>query len=440
VGKAAVKYFDQIEHASRTDVGVRRNHNQDSCSSVLAKDQREWRTKGHVFMVADGMGAHAVGEMASAMACQIIPLTFQKLAPDGVVNAMRKAFDEANASIHERGQANKEFQGMGTTGTALVLRPDGAWIAHCGDSRAYRIRNGQMEQLSFDHSLLWEKARRQGVKPEELTDVPHNVIVRSLGPDPTVEIDIQGPHPVEDGDIYLVCSDGLSGPLSDLEMGAVAEALPPKEASQLLIDLANLRGGPDNISVVIVRINFGKTKVKRDDDDGPQRPPWYQRIPWPLSVLIGGFLLAGAAAALSYNQLPQVGFYVFIFAALAIVGGIAGLFIYQKQEKERQEREPEFRPRLKVYRQTECKIDNGLLEKLQNVEAALLQQASEKQWELDWDVHRKHHQLFEKLLAQGNVAAAFRECCRAVRPLTEALAQYRHKEERFQPNWDKSVR
>jgi serine/threonine protein phosphatase PrpC len=438
-----VKFFDQIEHASRTDVGVRRNHNQDSCTAILAKDQHEWREKGHVFMVADGMGAHAVGEMASAMACQIIPLTFQKHAADNVVNALRKAFAEANSSIHERGQANKEFQGMGTTGTALILRPDGAWLAHCGDSRAYRIRNGVIEQLSFDHSLLWEKARRQGVKPEELTDVPHNVIVRSLGPDPQVETDIQGPHPLEDGDIFLLCSDGLSGPLTDPELGAVAGSLPPKEACHLLVDLANLRGGPDNISVVIARVNFNKSKKKRrddEDDDGPSKPSLLRRIPWPLSVLLLGFAMAGGAAAFAYFELPWAGFLFLLLAALAIAGGIVGLFIYQKQERERAEREPPaYRPRLQIYRQTQCLINDALMEKLQGVETALLQQATEKQWELDWDAQRRHHGLFEKLLAQGNLAGAFRECCRAVRPLTEALAHHRNKEEKFQPNWDKTA-
>ncbi len=156
-------YFDQVEHATRTDVGVRRSHNQDSHTVLMATDEETWLDRGHVFLVADGMGAHAVGEMASAMACNIIPHTFHKYASDGVVPALRKAFQEANSSIHERGQQNREFQGMGTTSTALVLRPDGAWIGHVGDSRAYRIRSGKVEQLSFDHSLLWEKARRQNV-------------------------------------------------------------------------------------------------------------------------------------------------------------------------------------------------------------------------------------------------------------------------------------
>jgi protein phosphatase len=430
-----VNNFDQVDHSSRTDVGVRRGHNQDAHTVMLAKDRRSWQEKGHVFVVADGMGAHAVGEMASAMACSIIPHTYHKYAEEGVVTALRKAFTEANAEIHQRGQQNREFEGTGTTGTALVLRSEGAWIGHVGDSRAYRIRGGRLEQLTFDHSLLWEKARRAGVSPEELKDVPHNVIVRSLGPDAEVEVDIQGPHPVEDGDTFLICSDGLSGPLTDAELFAVASVLPPAEACEMLVDLANLRGGPDNITVVIARV--GPSKSADEVDEGPKRPPLYRRIPWPLSILLLGVLLAGGAAALIYNKLPG-GPALFVLAALAIVGGMAGLFIYQVQEKRRREREPAYRPRTKVYRQAECRIDRTMLERMQQAEKALTQQAQERQWDLDWDKQRRHHALMEKLASQGNIAAAFRECCRAVRPLTDALQRHRQKEEKFKPLWDKT--
>src|SRR5262249_53382571 len=112
------------------------------------------------------MGAHAVGELASELAARIIPHTYQKHASQEGVPALRKAFIEANASIHAKGQQNPEFGGMGTTATALVLRPEGVWIGHVGDSRAYRIRGDKIEQMSFDHSLHWEMARRQDIDPE----------------------------------------------------------------------------------------------------------------------------------------------------------------------------------------------------------------------------------------------------------------------------------
>ena len=246
--------FDDIQHASLTDVGVRRSHNQDNHAILLATDEQQWQSRGHVFLVADGMGAHAVGELASALAVGIIPHTYDKYASQGTASALRKAFIEANASIHARGQQNREFEGMGTTATALVLRPDGAWVAHVGDSRAYRIRGGQVEQLSFDHSMVWEYARRQHMDPETVQGIPSNVIFRSLGPEPLVPIDIEGVRPLRQGDVFLLCSDGLSGKVSDCELGAVARVLPPAEACRFLVDLANLRGGPDNITVVIVRV------------------------------------------------------------------------------------------------------------------------------------------------------------------------------------------
>jgi protein phosphatase len=220
--------FDNIEHASLSDVGVRRSHNQDSLAVLLASDVDKWLAQGHLFLVADGMGAHAVGEKASELAASIIPHTYHKHAQQGPIPALRKAFSEANASIHSRGQANREFEGMGTTGTALVLRPEGAWLGHVGDSRTYRIRDGQIEQLTFDHSLVWVYARQQRIDPTTVQNIPSNVIVRSLGPEPLVQVDIEGPHPVQDGDIYVLCSDGLSGPVSDPEIGAVASTLPPE--------------------------------------------------------------------------------------------------------------------------------------------------------------------------------------------------------------------
>src|SRR6516164_7528174 len=140
--------FDQIEHAGLTDVGVRRSHNQDSHAMLLAGEYEQWRRGGHVFVVADGMGAHAVGELASELAAGIIPHTYHKYAAEGTAGALRKAFLEANASIHSRGQQNLDFKGMGTTSTVLLLLPEAAWLGHVGDSRAYRVRDGRIEQLT----------------------------------------------------------------------------------------------------------------------------------------------------------------------------------------------------------------------------------------------------------------------------------------------------
>src|ERR1700722_10241049 len=239
-GVGPVTLFDQIEHASLTDVGVRRNHNQDDLAVHLASDETQWEQRGHLFLVADGMGAHAVGEKASEQAASVVPHIYHKHLQEGPPSALRKAFVEANASIHACGQQNREFQGMGTTCSALLLRPEGAWIAHVGDSRVYRIRAGWIEQLTYDHSLVWEYARLKKMDPADVVDIPSNVIHRCLGPEPLVQVDVEGPHPVQPGDCYLICSDGLSGQVSDHEMGAVVSTHTPTEACRFLFYLANL--------------------------------------------------------------------------------------------------------------------------------------------------------------------------------------------------------
>jgi protein phosphatase len=250
-----VNWDDTIIDAAATDTGMRRSNNQDSHSVVRASTSETWKQRGHLFMVADGMGAHAVGELASKLACDNIPHNYNKTKTGSPAEAITKAYREVGALIHSRASANRDFQGMGTTCSTLLLLPDGALIAHVGDSRVYRVRNQRIDQLSFDHSLVWELVRRNHLSPEHANlAVPKNVITRSLGPDPSVEVDIEGPLAVTPNDTYLLCSDGLSGPVSDPELGAFAGNFHPVDACRYLVNLANLRGGPDNITVVVLHI------------------------------------------------------------------------------------------------------------------------------------------------------------------------------------------
>ncbi len=251
----AVNWDDVIIEAAATDIGMRRANNQDSHAMVRASNEEGWRQRGHVFLVADGMGAHAVGELASKMASDLIPHTYMKARSGTPAEAISKSFREVSALIHSRASANPDFTGMGTTSSALLLLPFGGLIAHVGDSRVYRIRNEVIDQLSFDHSLVWELMRRNHLSPgDQSHSIPKNVIMRSLGPEAEVEVDIVGPLEVRIGDVYLLCSDGLSGPVTDPEMGAFAANFHPREACKYLLNLANLRGGLDNITVLIVRI------------------------------------------------------------------------------------------------------------------------------------------------------------------------------------------
>jgi serine/threonine protein phosphatase PrpC len=265
----AVNWDDIIIEAAATDTGMRRANNQDSHSVVRASSIEMWRQRGHLFMVADGMGAHAVGELASKLACDNIPHNYAKNKTGAPAEAITKAFREVCALIHGKASANRDFQGMGTTCSTLLLLPEGALVAHVGDSRVYRIRANRIDQLSFDHSLVWELVRRNHLSSEHANiGVPKNVITRSLGPDTSVEVDIEGPLAVETGDVYLLCSDGLSGPIHDPEMGAFAANFHPRDACRYLINLANVRGGLDNITVVILRIGPWV-----EPDTGEHSPP-----------------------------------------------------------------------------------------------------------------------------------------------------------------------
>ncbi|MGE3819665.1 MAG: PP2C family serine/threonine-protein phosphatase, partial [Isosphaeraceae bacterium] len=155
-----MNWDDTILDASATDTGMRRSNNQDCHAVVRASNAEAWRQRGHLFMVADGMGAHAVGELASKMACDNIPFHYNRAKASSPTEAISKAYREVGALIHGRASANREFQGMGTTCTTLLLLREGAIIAHVGDSRAYRVRRGRIDQLSFDHSMVWELRKR----------------------------------------------------------------------------------------------------------------------------------------------------------------------------------------------------------------------------------------------------------------------------------------
>ena len=261
MAETSVNWESYVEHAALSDIGLRRSNNQDSMTTVLAKSGELWAQRGHLFMVADGMGAHAAGELASKMACDTVPLTYQKLIDEPAPLAIRKAIEDANGRIHSRGQANLDFRGMGTTCSVLLLSPQGAIIAHVGDSRVYRLRGNRpgspqvIEQLSFDHSLVWEMMATGKLRENEVPGyIPKNIITRSLGPSPHVEVDLEGPWPVAAGDTFLLCSDGLSGQVSDDEIGAILSTFSPAEAVRVLVDIANLRGGPDNITVIVARV------------------------------------------------------------------------------------------------------------------------------------------------------------------------------------------
>ncbi len=255
MSESEINWDQMLEVATISDVGMRRASNQDNLSVSMASSIERWNELGHLFLVADGMGAHAAGELASEIAADKIPHLYTKYRDLSAPEALRQAVTDANAAIHRKGQANEDFYNMGTTCSVLTLLPQGAVVAHVGDSRVYRLRNNKLEQLTFDHSLVWEM-RASGNLPDDESEnlIPKNVITRSLGPYPNVKVDLEGPFPIQVGDVFMLCSDGLTGLVEDSELGPLLANLPANEAARVLVDLSNLRGGPDNITLIIVKV------------------------------------------------------------------------------------------------------------------------------------------------------------------------------------------
>lgn len=318
--EADVNWDECLQHAAVSDIGMRRASNQDSHAEVLASSMETWRRSGHLFVVADGMGAHAAGELASEMAVSGITHRYYKYHHLPSPEALRKAIQDTNTEVHQRGQANVGFHNMGTTASTLVLLPGGALVAHVGDSRVYRQRGHQLEQLTFDHSLAWEiQASGQFRGNAEFANaVPKNIITRSLGPNETVQIDFEGPFPLLAGDTFLLCSDGLTGLVEDEEIGPLLASLPPGTAAQALTDLANLRGGHDNITVVVVRVTAPTPRPRDGGSLDPTATPHGEnqdRIT-PLAWITAS---VSTLAALAMLVLEQV-----IPACVAfLVGGLA---------------------------------------------------------------------------------------------------------------------
>ncbi len=410
-----------LESARLSDIGLRRSNNQDSAAIMLASSQQKWEERGHLFVVADGMGAHAAGELASKLATDNVPLIYAKHVELPPHEALLAAVREANAQIHSRGTANDDFRGMGTTVSALALLPEGALVAHVGDSRVYRLRGTRMEQLTFDHSLVWElRAARPNVGDDTPFFIPKNIITRSLGPNPQVQVDLEGPLPIQIGDTYLLCSDGLSGQVSDDEMGKVLLALPPREAVQALVDLANLRGGPDNITVIVVRV-LGPQVAKGKNASPATKPPSRPRKPVHPAVASACGVLALVSAVLAAMQLR-------IAAMAALIGAIAAgaIAMFQKFIKTESFRWPQRPFGRAPYAACDCVPDAGFVARLADLNRQLREAASNAHWRIDWDAYCEHESKAAAATRAGSHLEAVREYCRAISCMMEQL---RHQSE-----------
>jgi|GEM_PF-249546 len=253
----------RAEAAGVSDVGRERDHNEDRYALLPEVD---------LWVVCDGMGGHQCGEVASEMAIGTISDLFRAASssgsPLGLGTRLRAAVEEANRCIHQRAASSPTYRGMGTTVVAAALSQSERklFVVHAGDSRCYRFRDGVLEQVTRDHSLLEDALRtRPDITREELSFLPSNVITRALGVDVSVDPDVNV-RSVEPGDVYLLCSDGLHGFVDDARIQAILSTHAAlTDASSALVDQANANGGGDNVTALLIRI-------ERTEDD--ELPPW----------------------------------------------------------------------------------------------------------------------------------------------------------------------
>lgn len=242
--------------AAATDVGRRRHGNEDSHALWVSDGSGRAHAADTLLVVCDGMGGSNAGEVASRLAVEAVVRVFESDTTGDPLEALRHAVDAANTEVHEHSRSRQDLQGMGTTCTAVAIQGDSLSFAHVGDSRAYLLRGGQLSQITSDHSLVAQLVARGQITREDARHDPRrNVVTRSVGVGPAVEIDAERlGEPLRPGDTILVCSDGLHGQLEDEEMAKLASDGSLDRACRTLIALANERGGPDNITVAIARI------------------------------------------------------------------------------------------------------------------------------------------------------------------------------------------
>jgi protein phosphatase len=237
-----------------TDVGLARERNEDRCGAFTPEDEQTLAERGRLFVVADGMGGHADGDIAAEMTVQSLPAEYFQGEWEGPTATLRRAFVLTNASIEQRAASEPGRHGMGAAAVAVVVVGERAFVAHLGDCRAYLVRDGEVRRLTADHSWVEERVAAGQLTADE-AKVHHyrNVLTRALGAedgaDPTIQEIEFAP-----GDVLILCSDGLWGMVDDAELGEhTSRAAEAQTAATALVDLALERGGPDNISVALIR-------------------------------------------------------------------------------------------------------------------------------------------------------------------------------------------
>jgi PPM family protein phosphatase len=276
--------------AGITDVGLQRDHNEDSLA-IVGDDGP--------FVVADGMGGHRAGDVASRLATESIAEHFQSKTDGAQLDRDSRFSDEenrvlaaikiANRRILERSLRSKDLQGMGTTVVCALFVPDSSRMvmAHVGDSRIYRLRDGFLTQMTRDHSLFNDYLMAMpDLSEEQRSELPRNVITRALGMQDDIPVDLQADESMA-GDVYVLCSDGLSGMVEDEEIASSVQSSPDLvEATRLLVRRANENGGEDNITALLIRIERAdaETGIRAGEETGVEKVVHSSTLPGGTAV------------------------------------------------------------------------------------------------------------------------------------------------------------
>ena len=248
-----------VDYFGQTDVGVIRNNNEDYFGIYTPPDG------GFVFIVADGLGGHLAGEIASRIGVKRLGEMVKNGISGDPADFFNNAIKTINREIENLGKKDPDKRGMGTTLSVLYIKDNKAYIAHVGDSRIYKISHGKIERLTEDHSFV-EKLLNDGlISEDEARRHPRrNVLLQMVGMKMDVNPQMKGPIPIESGDKFLLCTDGLTNMVVDAEILELFSRLPVRDAVEYLIDLAKKRGGPDNITVIGVHVKGEETSDTKD--------------------------------------------------------------------------------------------------------------------------------------------------------------------------------
>ena len=267
-----------VESSQLSDVGQKRQHNEDYVGFYEPRQISDLEARGRLYVIADGVGGAAAGEIASEYAVKKTIYAYYQNADNDPGDGLAKAIEEANADIFAQNLSRPDHREMATTLVAAAIRGDGLVVANVGDSRAYVIRDETIEQITEDHSLMAEMISDGVITAKDAETHPYrNVILRSVGAYETIQVDLFSRQLAPD-DILILCSDGLTRLVSNDELADFARARPPAEAARQLVALANERGGEDNISVSITHIAHDQIQEEIPGTGQPPEMPRWEDI------------------------------------------------------------------------------------------------------------------------------------------------------------------